>query len=41
MAGVGAPWKAMERSHERGKRGKEEGERGAQLGSGMGRGGGC
>jgi hypothetical protein len=32
MAGVGAPLPAMGSSPERGKRGKEEGERGAQLG---------
>jgi hypothetical protein len=37
MAGVGAPWEPMGSSPERGKRGKEEGERGAQLGVAMGR----
>jgi hypothetical protein len=29
MAGVGAPWPAMGSSSERGKRGNDEGERGA------------
>jgi hypothetical protein len=41
MAGVGAPWPAMGSSPERGKRGKEEGSRGALLGVWLGEREGC